>query len=570
MAKMIPELLDHELEELDSAAEGKVYRSLRDQLSDDYVVFFRVAWILRREQEQARDGEADFIVCHPARGYLSIEVKGGGVAFDAISGDWFSIDRFQKKHPIKNPIGQAQRAKYSVLTKLSEHPGWESHHHGNVIRGHAVFFPDIGNARALLRPDLPEALIGTEASLLSARKWVEQVFQYWSNQDPTQKPLGRKGVDMMSRVFARSFEVRPLVSSRLREQEERRLRLTRDQLRVLDLLRCQRRAAVSGGAGTGKTVLAVEKAKRLAADGFRTLLTCYNRQLADHLAEVCAGTPGLDVMSFHQLCHWRIERANALSNRDLLAEAKLTYPGVNLYDVQFPLALAYTAEVLPDQYGAIVCDEGQDFREEYWLPVELLLSDYRTSPLYVFFDDNQNIYARVSTFPIQTEPFSLITNCRNTDPIHQVAYRYYRGTPIDPPGNPGDEVQHLEGAGLDQQAMRLHANIVHLIANERVSPSAIAVLIVDSQHKQDFYRALIRRPLPRPAVWGEEVNRTSQTVLLDTVQRFKGLEADVVFLWGLDGIDPGQHQELMYVGISRAKSYCCIVGQPETCRSLLL
>jgi len=43
-------------------------------------------------------------------------------------------------------------------------------------------------------------------------------------------------------------------------------------------------------------------------------------------------------------------------------------------------------------------------------------------------------------------------------------------------------------------------------------------------------------------------------VRLDTVNRFKGLEAEVVILWGLDGLDLCEHEELLYVGLSRAKS----------------
>ncbi|MEI2769914.1 MAG: NERD domain-containing protein [Candidatus Competibacter sp.] len=83
MATPIPELTEQQLDALESAAEAKVYRALRDQLPADYAVFFRVGWILRREDEHAKDGEADFIVCHPDAGYLCIEVKGGGVGFDA-------------------------------------------------------------------------------------------------------------------------------------------------------------------------------------------------------------------------------------------------------------------------------------------------------------------------------------------------------------------------------------------------------------------------------------------------------------------------------------------------------
>ena len=344
MTTTIPDLTDAQLNELPSHAEARVYRSLRDNLPDDYVVLFQVGWILRQEGERARDGETDFLICHPDKGCLCVEVKGGGVGFDAATGEWSSIDRHGRKHKIKNPINQALKAKYSVRSKLDEHPRWRALSLGKVLLGHAVFFPDIGDAATPNKADLPAALVGTATDLRNPQRWIDSVFQYWGSNVRNVVALGRRGNEVIREVFAQSFEVAPLVAMRLEEQEARRLALTHDQMRVLDFVRSHRRVAVRGGAGTGKTVLALEKARRLADEGFRTLLTCYNRQLADHLASLCAGTANLDVMGFHQLCHRQVEKANRKAGRDLVAEAKVTYPGAGLYDVQLPNALAYSLE----------------------------------------------------------------------------------------------------------------------------------------------------------------------------------------------------------------------------------
>lgn len=566
MTTILPELSDVQLAELPSQAEAKVYRALRDGLSKDFVVLFEVGWILRREEEKAHDGETDFLVCHPKLGYVCIEVKGGGVAFDAATGDWYSVDRHRQKHAINNPISQALKAKYAIRSKLNEHQRWRDLSLGNIVRGHAVFFPDIGDANALSRPDMPATLIGCAKDLRDPQAWIEGVFAFWGNDALHSSPLSRLGVEVLVDVFARSFIVAPLVASRLAEQETRRLVLTKDQLRVLDFLRSHRRVAVSGGAGTGKTVLALEKARRLASEGFRTLLTCYNRQLADHLSLLCGGTANLEVMSFHQLCHRQVDRANLASGRDLVAEAKFTYPGKDLYEVQLPNALAYSLEVLPDRYDAIVCDEGQDFRDEFWVPLELLLSDYDRGPLYVFYDDNQNLYARAGTFPIRDEPFTLTTNCRNTAPIHDAAYRHYKGVPVTPPDIQGDDVQFDESPGRDGQAAKIHARIADLVLRQGVSAGEITVLIADAVRKAEYYGALRRLPLPKPSTWLEEGVRSNNTVLIDTIQRFKGLESTIVILWGLDSIDLNRSQELLYVGMSRAKSLLVLVARSEVLR----
>ena len=565
MTTIIPDLSEVQLKRLPSQGEAKVYRALRDRLSEDYLVLFQVGWILRREGERARDGETDFLICHPDQGYLCVEVKGGGVGLDAATGEWFSIDRHRRRHRINNPVDQALRAKYSVRSKLREDRRWSAQSLGNVPLGHAVFFPDIGDANPVSRPDLPAALIGTSEDLQEPRGFIDSVFAYWGTKARDVAPMGRRGVEVVREVFARSFEVAPLLSSRLAEQEARRLVLTQDQMRVLDFVRSHRRVAVRGGAGTGKTVLALEKSRRLAEEGFRTLLTCYNRQLAEHLARLCVGTANLDVMSFHQLCHRLVQKARQQSGRDLVAEAKVTYPGKNLYDVQLPNALAYSLEVLPERYEAIVCDEGQDFREEFWVALELILADYDRSPFYVFYDDNQNIYARASSFPIHEKPFSLTTNCRNTAPIHKAAYTRYRGVPVSPPDNEGAEVQFDRASSRAAQAAKINTRIVDLIARQGVSPGDIAVLIVDALSKIDCYAALRRLPLPKPAKWIEEGVRTDSTVLMDTVGRFKGLEAPVVVLWGIDGVDWDGSEEMLYVGMSRAKSILVVVGTKASC-----
>jgi hypothetical protein len=569
MGVMIPELTEQQLDDLPSAAEGTLYRALRDQLSSEYVTYFQIKWILKRQEEGARDGESDFVVCHPALGFLCVEAKGGGVAFDARSGVWSSVDRTGTKHLIKDPIKQALGEKYSILSKLKEHPRWRDLRLPKIICGHAAFFPDISSVKGLVRPDLPERLIGCARDLARVPEWVDGAFAYWHNEDKSQQPIGTRGLEIFREVFGRSFEIRPLLAVALRVEEQERIRLTREQARLLDILRGRRRVAISGGAGTGKTILAVEKARRLAAEGFRTLLTCYNRQLADHLASVCADVQGLDVMSFHQLCHRHIDEARRASGRDLLMEAKKTYPGADTYDVHYPNALSYALEILPGRYDAIVCDEGQDFADDYWVPLELLLAEYEQGPLYIFFDDNQNLYSRAATFPIRDEPYPLTINCRNTLRIHEAAYRYYMGAQVAPPSIPGEAVQVVDATNMRAQATKIHARIVDLIAKSEVPAGDIVVLVVDALRKTDYYEVLRHHPLPRPARWLEEAPPDRDSVLLETVNRFKGLEAPVVFLWGLDGIDLRKQGEQIYVGISRAKSMLFVAGRTEICTAVL-
>ena len=169
MARIFPELTDAELSEINSSAEVRLYKLLRDMLDDSYVVIFQPRWILKRESNQAKDGETDFVIAHPNFGYFCLEVKGGGLDFDG--SNWHSIDRNKISHEIRNPIKQSMDAKYAIRSKLFESTRVTEDFKKAPI-GHAVFFPDTDSAQLFVRPDLPIELVGARPNLADIRKWI--------------------------------------------------------------------------------------------------------------------------------------------------------------------------------------------------------------------------------------------------------------------------------------------------------------------------------------------------------------------------------------------------------------
>jgi len=551
------------------SAEIKFYKAC-STLIGDYHVFHSVGWITKAEKG-ARDGEADFLICHPDRGCLVVEVKGGRIRADYKTGKWSSIDRNGEKHDIKDPFRQAMIGKFNVLSKLKEHPDWKRLSLKKITAGHATFFPDVDDGRALKGPNAPVEIIGDRSDLSNLDVWLDKAFSYWSASDANLQVnhLGAGGVQLLQRIFARVVEARPLLSTQIFLEEKERLRLTNRQIQTLDLLSRQRRVAISGGAGTGKTVLAVEKAKRLANEGFKTLLTCYNVPLAEHLEEVCRGYNNLEVVGFHKLCKRIVDRADRQSGRDLIAEAKVSFPGLDLWDHYFPVALAYALEIVDTRYDAIVVDEGQDFGEEYWLPIEMLLCDGNSSPLYIFHDENQDVYTRASTFPADASPITLSCNCRNTRAIHDAAYHYYKGPLIVPPDLDGVGVQILAAADLRSQAKKIQEFVSRLITVERIPSTSIVVLIADRIRRKDYENVLQRLSLPSGLSWKGVANVAKPGVTLETVARFKGLEGEILVLWGVDDLEYVEKRETLYVGISRARSILALCGRDESCSDVL-
>lgn len=547
-----------------SRAELVLYHALANQLGPDYTIFHSVAWISRPRGQGPRDGEADIIVVHPSKGVLVVEVKGGQISRDASKGSWTSTDQGGTIHEIKNPFEQAKTAKYALLEKMKESPAWQRLRIGRFRLGHAAFFPDVGDADRLSDPASPTTLIGDQNDLLVLPQWIDRAFDFWSTADDVkQTDIGQNGVRTFVDIFARDATTRPLLSARLKEEEDKRIELTERQAGILNFLQRQRRVMIAGGAGTGKTLIAREKAVRLAREGMRVLLLCYNRGLADHLREQCVNIEGLDVASFHQVCDLWTRRVFAATGTDLLEEARRDYPGADFFNQIMPIALSNAVDRSGGIYDAIIVDEAQDFADDFWFPVEMLLTDPETGLLYVFLDENQDIYRRSGSIPVPGEPLVLDRNCRNTAAIHDAAYRHYRGGPVQRSAIAGSPVEFIFAPTLEMQARQIGQLITRLTQTEGIAAHDIAVLLCTAKNRETCEKLLGQLPLPKTIRLGRIEDYGPNSLTVETVARFKGLERAVTIIWEFADCDPERDREIFYVGLSRAKSLLYLCGTKE-------
>lgn len=556
MAHLVPHLGEAQLDGLRSRAEAKFFRACASQLDAGILVVHSLGLMRETTNGAHDDAEADFVIVHPGHGVLIVEVKGGGIERDPVAGTWTSVGA-TGRHLIKDPFRQAAGQKRALMEFLRADPRGRSL--GRVPFGHAVFLPDLDDVDRLRHPSAPREILGGRGDLTSLGNWIERAFAYWGGQDPRLSPLGQRGSAVLEEILCKPVSVRPLISKVLADEEESRLVLTRQQSRLLRAISMRRRALISGGAGTGKTVLALERAHSLAAAGLRTLLLCFNRPLADHLKAVTEGVERLHTMTFHQLCDWQVRVARSEAGQDYLEAARRDYPGGDHWSVHLPIALALALDTTALAYDAIVIDEAQDFAAEFWLPIEFLLARVEDPYFYVFHDHNQALYGQAARPPVDEPPFLLTANCRNTTAIHEAAYRHYVGEATDAPAIAGSPIDRLVAEGVESQARAIASQVTRLVDRERVAPSDIAVLVL-TDAKRPLYEAFRRLNLPKPASWRIEAHRFPDGVVVDTVARFKGLEAAVVFLCGLDTALSERHKELLYVGFSRAKSRVTLVG----------
>ncbi len=562
MARIYPEALsNHVRNDPGKRAEVKLYDALCQQLGDSWVVFYHVAWLGRTATAGApRDGETDFILAHPDYGILLLEVKGGIISYQGSQRQWFTRDRRGNEHRI-DPFTQVMLCKHALLQKIKSLPGWSARW---ITIGHSVAFPDSSIAHISLPPDAPPEIIIDGGHLSRSAERVEEIMRYWRNQDRAASPLGAALITDLERLLAPTMTLPNPLAIQVEDEEQEILRLTEEQFRMLDWLQRSRRAAIYGCAGAGKTTLAVEKARRLANEGFRTLLTCYNKALGVHLSEVAGMIENLTICTFHQLCY-RMARE---------AEIELPTPeGINqqrVFDMDYPAALTRALSARPDlTYDALVVDEGQDFQDTWWSALEACLREGKDGIFYVFYDDNQRVYRDRGAIPTDLQAYPLIENVRNTRNIHRALVAYYQGEHNSQPRGPVGRSVEIYHYSSSAELRRLLPQLLQkLTAIEQLSPKDLVVLTP---------KALNRSQLRGLEVGGglrlvEQPTGRGREILCATIHSFKGLERRVVIVIELDEELLGSsasRDALCYVAFSRPRNHLILLGKKDVILEVL-
>ncbi|MDA3970512.1 MAG: NERD domain-containing protein [Desulfobulbaceae bacterium] len=550
MVNIIPVLSVEQIEEIPSRAEQKVYKALVEQLPNDCLVVHSLEFIKQTSRFKSHgDREADFVIFSPRFGVLVVEVKGGGISYDNSINQWYSIDRNKDKHEIKNPVRQAKDAKYEIRSHLQQRLG-----NKKLLLAHAVMFPDIENAAPLVSPNMPINIIGVNRNLIDLKKWVTEIFDYWAGEQPVHDALGENGIKVAEQIYGKQVSIRPSLRSAIEKEVQKQIELTNQQKNILRQLKRRKEAVVEGGAGTGKTVLALDQAQTLADQGLNVLFLCYNQRLGNALKIKSRHIDNLHSMGFHEFCSWRIRQVESNTERNLIEESRNIYPGDDLYDVLMPDALINSYELAPIQYDVILIDEGQDFKPEYWLAIEMLRDQHEDTKLYIFQDSNQAIYTNSNDLPIDCEPLFLFDNCRNTKYIHNSAYQYYKGTEVYAPDLEGEPVRLIEKSSLGLQAKEIDNKISRLINTEIIDPEDIAIVVMGQFHEAQ----LLLENTKNSHLWAFKEFSPVSKVLVETEKRFKGLESKIIFLWIID--EEAINDKLLYVSISRARFRLWVIG----------
>ncbi|KAB0537053.1 hypothetical protein HNQ68_003165 [Pseudochrobactrum saccharolyticum] len=528
MAKMIP----NEPVAGTPMSERVVHTAL-SRLDDNWIVIHSVRWQSLRNGRPG-DGEADFILIHPKRGILIVEVKGGDI--NVIDGEWSSTNsKTGEVSKIKNPFDQATDSKYALLEYLKYH-GLPTN---RISLAHAVSFPRRTiDPQIYLGPAAPASIVWDRPELGDPVAMVERTCKHWAMS----ATITNEEIKKLVQLLAPTTSIRRRLVDRIDDIHQQLLRLTDEQIQDFTFLRSFRRALVTGGAGTGKTVLAVARARQLAADGFNPLLVCYNERLGDLLAKEISDDPRIWAGTFHSLCiRMAKERGKALPKQRSEEWWKEDAPKL-LIDVMSEAG---------GRFGSVVIDEGQDFPSGWFTALELAVAEAVDPPFYVFADAHQQLYLDNWTSPSDMPPaLPLTVNCRSTTAIASCAARVFGEEAIGR-GTDGPPPQFRDINNRREMLRGIQRLTETLIEKEAVDANDIVVLSDDTD---------ILEGLSHIAAGEVPFVREGVGVRMETIRRFKGLEAGVVVLALSERTSSKIAAAMAYTGMSRARSALYVFG----------
>jgi hypothetical protein len=512
-----------------SPAEQLFVEALQENLPHDAVLFCG-----QRFSDRRQDREADVIVAWPGVGIAVVEVKGGSVSLR--EGEWHQVGGGLDK--VIHPVDQARICKYLLRGHLDRHPRWTA---ANPRLVHLVALPATTLPPDFFVPDLPRWMVLDKTDVPHAASRIEDALRRVVDQpDP---PLPQDVDDLVDCLAGAAIPQQDLLAE-LAEREAASDLLTRDQADVLDRLVYLPRVEIRGGAGSGKTWLAVEKARRLAAEGKKVALMCYSRGLAEFLVRRVGTLRRRErpayVGTFHNLgIGWGVPPG---SDDD------------SAYWEEFlPTRMESLAQELPknERFDAIVIDEAQDFAESWWSAILASLRDPENGCLYVFADEGQRVFARQGRPTVDLVPIPLDENLRNTK---QIAGTFSSPAPSQMRirGQSGVPVRFVHCAIED--AVEVADDEAVALLDSGWPNDAVALLTTGSRHPVQAERQLAGQDVYWSSFWDDE------DLFYGHVLGFKGLERPAVVL-AVNGFrDEARAREMLYVGLSRARDLLVVCG----------
>ncbi len=559
MAQFLPPI---DPETMEFGSEADLARAMQKQLGGSFLVMHSLPWVFPARDDidaPAREGEADFLILHRQYGLLIVEVKGGEITLKGRT--WYRHVKSGLKE-IKDPVRQGRRSLWALKKRLTLICG-------KTVADQTIISVAVAFPHCLFKDnpptDLPTDSIITMDDMAAIEPAIIRAYKAGGGGT---RELSVQEFDAVRRALAPEFRIYEPLRVSVDATAETLARLTRQQLQVLRGFDGNPRAIIEGVAGSGKTLLAMQRARSFAAKHKAVLFTCFNAELAKWIREEMDGDLAenggkITVQNFHRLAS------------DLCRAADVDFTvnqqdAARWWDEKAPDLLA---EAALDLYGgtppfdAMVVDEAQDFSPSWWDALEYLCD--RKGSVWAFLDKAQSL-RRDPVDPPLAGAFrvSLDVNCRNTRRIvacanvaTEVESEPFELAPLGRPPKLIVPQTPTAISGLVQQEIRA------LLKEHRLEPRQIAIIGPASKAKGPLASVTSIDGvtlLDDASLW-----REGKGVLFSTARSFKGLEADVVILCDFSGLGGLFTVSDLYVALTRARSHLIIVAHDRAAKESL-
>lgn len=484
----------------------------------------------------AWEGEGDFVVCDPERGFLVLEVKGGQL--ECRDGRWHQNGAPLKKAPRDQAQGFARSLAAEVQRTLGEEVGF----------GVACVFPDTDFSDGPASGDLRGLVLGRR-DLSYLGEYLPGLFDR-AVRVPRVKPSSR-WLPLLEKLWGRTWKPTVKLTDRVHDALARAVCLDDRQLTVLEIAGETPRALVEGPAGSGKTLVAMELCRRRALAGRRTQYLCFTDALARAVERQFAAEDFGDQ-----------PRPRAISVRQFAVDL-LRRQGVPIPDATkaFWDEVSFTAAVdaLPpeaERPEVVVVDEGQDLEANDWLLVEQLAGP---RGLWVFRDHRQAFWTDRVLPPALAATlggtFKLPTSYRCPGSLAEFAAQYV-GDPA-PRSLPGAEVLKLvttDGDPVDALCRELDGLFA---AGAR--PQDVVVVSLAGQKRSTLFQ---REALGPTRLVHADAPDAGEHAVAETFLRFKGLERPFVVITELEGKHVTHYETRLHIALTRATVQAIVVTSP--------
>ena len=529
MARMVKKISDSA-----NKSEKVVWNALRDGLPEPWAVMHSLNYVAQSGQKR-REGEVDFLLIHPKVGIIALEAKGDaevtngpeGWAFKNHKGEW---------RKGKSPFEQASTGARELNTFLSK----EAPELGKVPFGHGVVFPSFTEEESR-GPEAPREIIIDREQLSDIESCVKKIIkQFDLKADFTPEQI-KKIIKKLTSYKISKRSLKQVVD----DTNQEILDLSESQFEILSLLSNQTRAIIEGPAGSGKTILAIECARRKLQEGKKVLLLCFNELLGKHLKETFSDDDNIRAGSFHEFCQEMaresgLEIVNEIDQIDTKTEEEKS----RFWQIDLPESLPDAIYKNEKTYDALIIDEAQDFTVDWIETLEHCLGDLGEDPFFLFLDRKQKFEGQdwESPWPEQ-KPYPLTENWRCSEPIAEKV-RSIWGEETTSKGPASELKPEWVEAETNDEIINLAIECaLNLLIEEKLDPSQIVVLTGNTALRDELKNG----PL------------SQRDFKIETVRRFKGLDAEVVVLVLPEESKPVD-PKIAYVGMSRARALLRVVG----------